>query len=182
MKISEILNRVNTFEKNHFLRLIEQIINDNPKNYKKIEKILYQIDGQIKNADNLSVEEIFNLIQEEYKACIIKEFSKATTQLDILVDIIIRDGNSIMSREWLLILYEKEIKKIKSKSKILLESIERNEDQQRIKDYKLYRNCVKTAYHNDLENNLEEKVTSDEQSILNTVVEELKTYPFSYSG
>jgi len=37
--------------------------------------------------------------------------------LDILSDIIVRDGNCIMSRDWFKILVEKEIKSIKERMK-----------------------------------------------------------------
>lgn len=173
MKISEILNYVNTFEKNYFLRVIEQIISSKPKHSKKIEKILNQIDGQIKNADNLSVEGVFNLVVEEYQEMIQGEFFQASNQLDILIDILIRDGNSLMSREWLLHLYGKEVKKIKGKIKEL-STVIASEDGGRIRDYKIYRSCVEIAYNNDALNNREKKVTSDEQSILNQLVDSLE--------
>lgn len=173
MRISEILNLVNTFEKNHFLRIIEQIINSGPKNAKKIEKILNDTDGQIKNADNLSVEEIFNLVHDEFQIFILEEFASATSQLDILIDILIRDGNSLMSREWLLNLYLKEIKNIKSKSRQLDGLIQSETEELRIRDYIIYRNCLRTAYTNDLNENRDCKVTKEEQSILNTVADGL---------
>lgn len=66
MKLSEILNQINTFEKNHFLRVLESLIATKPNNYKRIEKILSEIDGQIKNADNESVEQVLFLLEEEY--------------------------------------------------------------------------------------------------------------------
>lgn len=173
MRVSEILNKVNTFEKNNFLRVVDQIIAEKPANYKKIDKLLSQIDGQIKNADNLSVENVFNLVAEEYSECIKSEFQTTTNQLDIIVDILMRDGNSIMSREWLLKLYEKELKFIKSKVKGLKAIID-SEDEERARDYVIYRDCVLIAYTNDEENNREKKVTPDEQSILNVLAEGLE--------
>ncbi len=175
MKISEILNEVNTFEKNNFLRVIDQIISDKPKNYKRVDKILSQIDGQIKNADNLSVEAVLMLVEKEYTECIKEQFQSTTNQLDVVVDILIRDGNCLMSREWLLKLYEKEVKSIKSKVKgikLLLEN--EDEDDDRIRDYRIYKSCVEVAYINDDNNNRERKVTADEQSILNTLVTALE--------
>jgi hypothetical protein len=173
MRISEILSRVNTFEKNNFLRVIDQIIAQKPKNYKRIDKILSQIDGQIKNADNLSVENVFLLIEEEYNQCIKEEFKNSTNQLDIIVDILIRDGNSLMSREWLLTLYNKEIKEIRRRVKEVQQYLSEDNDDSRIRDYKIYQACVKTAFVNDIANNSEKKVTTDEQSILNTLVDGL---------
>ncbi len=45
MKISEILPKVNTFEKNHFLRVVEHLISIGTKRQKKVEAILNGIDG-----------------------------------------------------------------------------------------------------------------------------------------
>jgi hypothetical protein len=173
MKISEILNYVNTFEKNYFLRNIDQIISEKPKNYKKIEKILTEIDGQIKNADNLSVEKVYKLVEAEYENFLRKEFSNAMSQLDILADILIRDGNCLMSREWLLKLYEKEIRNIKSKAKQLKLTLQEEEEDSRLRDYKIYKSCIEVAYKNDQIQNRDNKVTSDEQSILNELIKQL---------
>ncbi|GAB5555639.1 MAG: hypothetical protein Sapg2KO_52300 [Saprospiraceae bacterium] len=173
MRISEILNNVNTFEKNNFLRVIDQIIAEKPKNFKKVDKILREIDGQIKNADNLSVEDVFDLVEKEYESCIRQEFKNSSNQLDVIVDILIKDGNSLMSREWLLNLYNKEVKLIKRRVKDLEKRINEEEDDERIRDYNIYKSCVRTAYINDEENNREKKVTNDEQSILNTLIDAL---------
>jgi len=173
MKISEILKHLNTFEKNKFLGVIDQIISEKPKNYKKVDKILREVDGPIKNADNLSVEKVFELVEEEYEKLIKEEFKYATNQLDIIVDILIRDGNSLMSREWLLNLYNKEIKLIKSRAKDLETRIDSEEEDGRSKDYYIYKSCIWTAYFNDEENNQDKKVTDDEQSILNTLTKAL---------
>ncbi|MBB4081157.1 hypothetical protein GGR28_003805 [Lewinella aquimaris] len=172
MRVSDILNQVNTFEKNNFLRVVDQIISEKPTNYKKIETILSQIDGQIKNADNLSVESVFGLVSNEYEKCIRSDFQTTTNQLDILVDILIRDGNSLMSREWLLKLYDKEVKSIKAKVKDL-KALLASGDDDRVRDYNIYRSCVEIAYLNDEANNRDKKVTKDEQSILNVLIEGL---------
>ncbi|MEM6377500.1 MAG: hypothetical protein AAF705_04750 [Bacteroidota bacterium] len=173
MRISEILSLVNTFEKNNFLRVIDQIISQKPKNFKKVDKILSEIDGQIKNADNLSVESVFLLVEDEYQEFIGQEFKNSTNQLDIIVDILIRDGNSLMSREWLLNLYNKEIRSIKSRVKEIEQVIQEGSDD-RIRDYKIYKACVSTAYLNDIAKNSDKKVTYDEQSILNTLIASLE--------
>jgi len=45
--------------------------------------------------------------------------------LDILSDIIVRDGNCIMSRDWFKILVEKEIKSVKERMKFFQEILEK---------------------------------------------------------
>ena len=169
MKLEHILNYVNSFEKNPFLKVIDSIISNKPKEHKKIEKILNELDGQIKNADNRSVSEILGLVQEEFSNHIKGEFLNTTSQLDILIDIVIRDGNSLMKREWLGKLYEKEIRKIKSRIVEFKTQLEQENDDSRAREYTVYRECLKTAYENDIEVNQEKKITRDEQSILNTL-------------
>lgn len=171
MKLESILNYLNSFEKNSFLKNIDNIISNKPKNFKKIEKILNQLDGQLKNADNRSVAEVLELVQDEYSDYINQEFLNTTSQLDILIDIIARDGNSLMKREWLGKLYEKEIRKIKQKTKEFKSLLESDNNDLRIRDYYIYKQCLITAYNNDREFNLENKITRDEQSILVTLAE-----------
>jgi len=68
--------------------------------------------------------------------------------LDILSDIIVRDGNCIMSRDWFKILVEKEIKSIKERIKFfetILENKNKDIESKRIRDYRIFLNCTKTA-------------------------------------
>ncbi len=175
MKLELILNYLNSFEKNSFLKNIDNIISEKPKNYKEVEKILNQLDGHIKNADNRSVAEVLSLVEDEFSEFINQELLSTTSQLDILIDIIIRDGNSLMKREWLGKLYEKEISNIKSKIKVFGQLFESEDAKDpRVRDYVVYKECLKTAFHNDKENNQENKITSDEQSILTTLARNLE--------
>jgi hypothetical protein len=174
MKLEQILNYVNSFEKNPFLKVIDSIISNNPKEHKEVYRILNELDGQIKNADNKSVSQILNLVEDEFADHIKEEFLNTTTQLDILIDIIIRDGNSLMKREWLGKLYEKEIQKIKKRIKSFEKSFGEEDKDPRNRDYTIYKNCLETAYKNDREFNQESKITRDEQSILNTLASSLE--------
>jgi hypothetical protein len=81
-----------------------------------------------------------------------------------------------MNQDWFSRLYDAEIKKLKSRIKEL--NIELNSDksdlgEDRKRDYRIYRSCLSVAYHNDVDNNRETKVTSDELSILITLSKEL---------
>ena len=96
--------------------------------------------------------------------------------LDILSDIIVRDGNCIMSRDWFKILVEKEIKSIKERMKFfktILENKNRDIESKRIRDYRIFLNCTKTAFNNDISMGNEARITSDEWSILFTLKNEL---------
>lgn len=174
MKLEHVLNYLNSFEKNPFLKCIDNTISEKPKNFKEVDKILNQLDGRLKNADSVSVSLVLGLVEDEFSQLVKEEFLNTTTQLDILIDIINRDGNSLMKREWLGQLYEKEIKKIKTKLKDFKVLLEEEAIDGRLRDYRIYSECLKTAYHNDRENNQENKITNDEQSILVTLARQLE--------
>jgi hypothetical protein len=152
MKLEKILDQLNSFEKNQFLKVITSIIDTNPKKADEINKILIDNNKDLKNVDNLNIVSVFHLIEEEFAEYIKKEFSEVDSQLDILIDILIRDGNCIMSRDWFNKLYDEEIKSLKLKIQDFQTEIDSEKptiDFSRIRDYKIYRNCVKSAYIND---------------------------------
>lgn len=177
MKLEKILDCVNSLEKNSFLKIIDNIISNNPVNYKEIEKILSGNNNNLKGIDNINIAKVFNLITNEFAEVVKHEFVDTTSQLDILIDIIIRDGHNLIREDWFVNLYEKEIKSIKKKTSELtkLLSSDKSEiDSQRKRDYLIYKACVKTAYFNDNVSNRDRKITNDELSILLTLSEELE--------
>ncbi len=176
MKLEKILDNLGSLEKNSFIKIIDNIIANKPKNHKQIEKILSSSDKGLKSVDSQNVVKIFNLIENEFSEYLKGEFVDTSSQLDILIDIITRDGNNIMKQDWFSRLYDVEVKKIKKKVKELEKSItnEKTEiDENRVRDYKIYKACVHTAYFNDELNNREAKITDDELSILLTLADKL---------
>ena len=176
MKLEKILDNLNSLEKNSFIKIIDNIISQKPQNFKIIDKILSQSDKGLKSVDSQQVSTIFNLIRNDFSETIKQEFLDTSSQLDILIDIITRDGNNIMKQDWFSRLYEQELKKLKKRVKELDTSIknEKSEiEETRKRDYKIYKSCVHTAYYNDEANNREAKITDDELSILLTLAREL---------
>ncbi|CAH8283911.1 hypothetical protein EV196_103424 [Mariniflexile fucanivorans] len=176
MKLEKILDKLGSLEKNSFIKIIDNIISKNPKNAKEIEKILSSSDKGLKSVDNLNVSNIFSLISNEFTEHLLCEFQEANSQLDILIDIIIRDGNCIMKQDWFSRLYETEIKNLKVKIKILNAELENEKSElseSRKRDYRIYKACLSTAYNNDVANNRETKITSDELSIILTLSKQL---------
>ncbi|MDM8159917.1 hypothetical protein QUH73_08835 [Labilibaculum sp. K2S] len=177
MKLEKILENVNSLEKNSFLKIIDNIKSGSPKNSKEIDKILSDISYDLKNADSINLAKVFNLIENEFAETVNAEFVNTTSQLDILIDIIIKDGNGILRQDWFAHLYEIEIAKIKKRTQILksqLESDKSEIDDKRKRDYNIYKACVATAYNNDAENNRDLKITNDELSILVTLTHQLE--------
>jgi len=177
MKLEKILNNCNSLEKNSFIKIVDGIISNNPKNQKQIDKIIVDTEKGLKNVESEVISKIFNLIEEEFLEYIKNEFVNTTSQLDILTDIIIRDGNCIMKRDWFARLYESELKNLNKKIKALNKELKNDKSElskSRKRDYKIYKKCLETAYYNDIVNNREPKITDDELSILLTISHELE--------
>lgn len=177
MKLIDILNEVNSFEKNSFLKILDNIISNNTlKEQKEIESILSSADGGLKNADLKNIVKIFTLLENKYSEYVYTELNQIESQIDFISNILIRDGNSIMKYDWFSKLYEDEIKSHKANVNLLKEALTDNSsdlDESRARDYKIYKVCLHTAYENDLLNNQDPKITNDEQHILNTLSNEL---------
>ncbi|GHA51530.1 hypothetical protein GCM10007103_35030 [Salinimicrobium marinum] len=177
MKLEKILDRLGSIEKNSFIKVIDNIISSNPKNAKEIEKILSSADRGLKSADSRNISKVFSLINNEFYDYLMCEFQDTSSQLDILTDIIIQDGNCIMKQDWFSRLYEAEIRNLKTKTKKLQEELKSDKSdisEERKRDYTIYSACLKTSYHNDLENNRDARISSDELSIILTLSQELE--------
>lgn len=177
MKLEKILENLNSLEKNSFLKIIDNIKSSNPKNNEEIDKILSNINYDLKNADSISIAKVFDLVSDEFAETIKAEFLNISSQLDIFIDILIRDGNNIMRQDWLNVLYERELNKIDIRTKevrTILNSEKSDIDDSRKRDYKTYKACIDVAYKNDIDNNRDPRITDDEQSILNVLTQELE--------
>jgi len=176
MKLEKILDKLGSIEKNSFIKIIDNIISKNPENSKEINTILSSTDKGLKSVDNQNVSNIFGLITNEFQEHIKSEFQEISSQLDILIDIVIRDGNCIMKQDWFSRLYENELKKLKQNVIKLTKDLKSDKSeisQARRRDFEIYKSCLNTAYFNDIENNRDAKVTSDELSILLTLSKKL---------
>ncbi len=177
MKLEKILDLLNSFEKNSFLKIIDSIISENPKISGQIDKILSDGSKDLKNMDNLNVSKVFSVVESEFKKYVHGEFVNTTSQLDILTDILTRDGNCIMKQDWFARLYEKEVKDLEKNLKVFAKTINQENSEiepQRLRDYKIYTECLKIGYENDDSNGEDRKITSDEQSILYTLANQLE--------
>lgn len=176
MKLEKILDKLGSLEKNSFIKIIDLIISKNPRNSKEIEKILSSSDKGLKSVDNLNVSNIFSLISNEFTEYLLCEFQETNSQLDILIDIIIRDGNCIIKQDWFSRLYETEIKNLKGKVVTLNSELDNEKSElseSRKRDFRIYKACLSTAYNNDVINNRDAKITSDELSIILTLSNQL---------
>lgn len=177
MKLEKILDNVNSLEKNSFLKIIDNIKSCNPKNSKEIDKILSESSNDLKSVDSINIVKVFNLVKNEFSETVKAEFVNTSSQLDIFIDILIKDGNCIMNQNWMSHLYDNELVKLRRKTLQLKNELiaEKSEiDDYRKRDYNIYKSCVETAYKNDLENNRDAKITTDELSVLLTLSNKLE--------
>lgn len=176
MKLEKVLDNLNSFEKNAFLKIIDSILAKTPKNSKAVDQILSDSSRDLKNMDNINIVKVFNLVESEFIKCIKGELGDTSSQFDILIDIVTRDGNSIMKQDWFARHYEKELNSLNKKLKEFKKAIDDEKSgisDARKRDYRIYLSCIKTAFYNDDTSNLERKITSDELSIILTLANEL---------
>ena len=177
MKLERILDNVNSLEKNSFLKIIDNIKSSNPTNCKEIDKILSTGSNDLKNIDSINMAKVFDLVKNEFAETVKTEFVDTTSQLDILIDILIRDGHNVLKIDWFSKLYEKELALINKKTAELKAKLENEKSElepQRKRDYNIYKACVEVAYRNDITNNRDAKITDDELSILLALTKELE--------
>jgi len=82
-----------------------------------------------------------------------------------------------MSRDWLKTLVEKEIKSIKERMEFfqeILKSKNRDTELKRIRDYRIFLNCTKSAFNNDISTGNEARITYIEAQTLVNIYEEFK--------
>lgn len=177
MKLEKILlEKLNSLEKGPFIKVINNLSaaeKDNPE----LEAVLSGSDTNLKNADAVQVAKAFCVLSDPFVSFVKEEYTKASSQLDILLNIITRDGSGIMRLDWFTKLYEEEIKKQKAAIEVFKENVNADKptlDESRIRDYKTYAACLRVAYYNDKASNFSPKITSDEQSILDALANALE--------
>ncbi|WP_064663641.1 hypothetical protein [Pseudoalteromonas sp. MQS005] len=176
MKLNQVLSIVNQVEKSKFISCLDRLCSDAAKNNKTLAKTIDNIDGQIKNASGSEITQLFNTVREFFKISVKEQILMSTAQLNLLVNILSRDGNGVARISWIELLYEKEWAELSKLSKELKECIQQGSDEsvlERNRALKIYHACMKEAYFNDEKNNREAKVTDDERSILNVLADEL---------
>ncbi|HKJ33710.1 MAG TPA: hypothetical protein VKA34_17900 [Balneolales bacterium] len=176
MKLLKVLSKVNQIEKISFLKILDSFCAESRKITPQIDQILTQSANQLKNVDDANIVKLFNLLKDKYESHIEKRIKFSNYQLDIIIEIFVRDGNQMMSREWFNKLYNKAVENLKSNIKTILVQIDKENfdlSQQRKRDYTIYRDCVKTAYENDLSINRDQRLSWEEKTVLYTLSKSL---------
>lgn len=177
MRLIKVLDIVNQMEKSSFLRILDGFCLDLRKENPKIDKILAEGAGEIKKVDDTNIVNLFNLLSDKYYEQLEERIKFSDYHLDILVDILIRDGNSIMSREWFSSLYNDQLSKLRTNIKTFSSQLTQEKSDippERKRDYLTYQACVKTGYENDLLRNRDQRLSWEEKSILHTLARSLE--------
>jgi len=175
MKLEKILERLNSLEKGPFVKILNSLIASQKTGV--IDSLLAETEGNLKNADSVQLARIFNCVSNGYRDYLTEEYGDISSQLDICFEILTRDGNCISRYDWFSRLYDEQIKKQKRAIDDFKKSVSADKTSiplERLRDYRIYKSCLYRAYHNDEENNLVPKITSDEQSILSVLANELE--------
>lgn len=175
MKLEKIFGNLNQIEKGSFLKILDQLSND-ARGYKpEVDNILSDNCKHIKEVDDENLIKLFFAVREEYKQFIKTQFELNDSQLPLFCSILTRDGNSMMSRDWLNTLYRKDYEKLQKNIEIYKNTPEEvvYKDSIRFRDYEIFRNCVKVAYQNDSIFNHDNTVSREEKTILNELASQL---------
>ncbi|MCK5162766.1 MAG: hypothetical protein KAQ72_03565 [Desulfobacula sp.] len=176
MNLIKVLSKVNQIEKISFLKILDKYSEDNREKNPKIDKILSDSDNVLKKAEDSNIVQLFNLLRDEYTEHLKHGIRFSNFQIELVVEIFIRDGNQIMSRDWFDRLYKKSLKNLNNQIKSIKTQIGKDKtdiSSERKRDYIIFKNCVNTAYNNDIENNREQQLSWEEKTILHTLSKSL---------
>lgn len=172
MNLINVLGRVNQIEKISFLKILDKYCEENRDKNPKINEILTESDNVLKKVEDSNIVQLFTLLRDDYRKHLESKIIFSNLQLDVIVEIFIRDGNQMMTKEWFTMLYKKALSSLNARIKSINEGIEKEKsdiDDEKKRDYIIYKNCVETAYCNDVEINREERISWSERTILHTL-------------
>lgn len=159
MKLGVVLDLLNQNEKSRFVNILtSQILDTNEQLTKKTDTEAF--------VETFKTEEI----RTRYKE-IIRKALRDDLRLDIAADIFMKDGNGFMSRDSLALEYNKKQEELNESKSAFLEYMddEKNAHDSRLRDYKIYAACLKTAAINDEERQAEGQISFDELTVLETL-------------
>lgn len=172
MNLINVLARVNQIEKISFLKILDKYCEENRDKNPKINEILTESDNVLKKVEDSNIVQLFTLLRDEYRKHLEYKIIFSNLQLDVIVEIFVRDGNQLMTKEWFTMLYKKALSSLNTRIKSINEDIENEKSDisdEKKRDYIIYKNCVKTAFCNDVEINREEHISWSERTILHTL-------------
>ncbi len=176
MNLITVLGKVNQIEKISFLKILDKYADENRQKNPTIDKILSESDNVLKKAEDSNIVQLFSFLRDDYIKHLTHGIKFSNFQLELIVDIFIRDGNQMMSRDWFNKLYKKSITNLNNQIKIINKEIANDKSDltpERKRDYIIFKNCVDTAYTNDIEINRDQRISWEEKTLLHTLSKSL---------
>lgn len=176
MNLIKVLSRVNQIEKISFLKILDKYSEENRAKNPQIDKILSDSDNVLKKVEDGNIVQLFNLLRDDYTNHLKNGIKFSKFRLELVVEIFVRDGNQMMSRDWFDKLYKKSLKKLNDRIreiKAIIENGKSDVSPERKRDYVIFKNCVNTAFTNDKEINRDQQISWEEKTILFTLSKSL---------
>lgn len=176
MKLHQVLSVVNQVEKSKFISYLDKLCSEAAQSNKKLAKTIENIDGQIKHASGSEITELYEAVTSYFRISLKEEILMSTAQINLLVNILSRDGNCVARLSWIEALYSTEWNLLNSLSNAIKADISDaniEESLTRNKSLRIYFACMQEAYDNDKRNNRDSKISDDERGILNVLGEHL---------
>lgn len=172
MKLNQVLTIVNQVEKSKFITSLDKLCLDAAKSNKQLARTIDNIDGQIKNASGSEITQLYSAVRDFFKVSVKEQILMNSAQINLLVNILSRDGNCVARISWIESLYAREWRALQALAKELLAEIKEGEAESisdRAKALSIYHACMTEAHTNDKRINRDSKVTDDERGILNVL-------------
>ncbi len=172
MKLLAVLNSVNQIEKTSFLKILDGFCSDLRGYNKEVDSILAGQEQSLKHVDNDNLVALFSVLNEQYFEHLTQAIQFSDHHIDMVVDLLIRDGNAVMSRDWFSRLHEEHFNTARKNIAAFGALVQKGGDDldpERRRDYLVYESCVRTGYENDLQANRDPYLSWEEKSILHTL-------------
>lgn len=175
MNLNQVLSTVNQVEKAKFISCLDRLCSEVAQTDKSIAKRIENIDGQIKHASGNDISALYEAVKDHFRESIKEQILMSSAQINLLVNILSRDGNCVARLTWIETLYVNEWESITELTNTLRNEMDTVVENvfNRAKSLNIYHKCIKEAYENDSRNNREKKITDDERGILNILSHEL---------
>lgn len=173
VKLNQILNQSNQFERSKFINCLDKLCTEAKANDAELAQRMDAIDGQLKQASEAQVAQLFLAGVDHFRDFIRNELTLQGAQVALLINILVRDGNCVARISWIERLFAAEHTRMAELSGSIAKEINETENSadlaQRGARLTLYRKCFETAYTNDLRYNREARISDDERSVLTTL-------------
>ncbi|SEA95951.1 hypothetical protein [Alkalimonas amylolytica] len=176
MKLNQVLSALNQIEKSKFITCLDKLCSNAAAYDATIDKTLNKVNRQIKDASGSEISLLFAAVAEHYKVAIEERLTLCDASMALLVNILSRDGNGVARISWLEQLYSREWEVLDSLSRQIQQEINSCIADNYCREHrlKIFNDCLKIAYSNDLKTNRQANISDDERSILNVLAQHLK--------